>query len=222
MKITPLALSLVAVMGAASAHAGNDVNYGDPTASYRGIGIQQTNDATMVSGVFGTGQHIGQLEGTFGEGHAFSYRARYFNVDQASGFGVSFDLLGHHDDQTDALGGLVGVVQKFEVTPNIMVVPMLAAGYAEASLMLKQTEITADSVVVQPGVYIMYGFDAGHWLYANPKSTYVHELKKASAELEIGGGYMVLENASVGFKYDLSHFQGKTDHKGWVNAYYYF
>lgn len=200
-----------------------DVNYGDPTASYRGVGVQATDDAVTLSGVFGTGEHIASVDGTFAKGDNFSYRARYFNVDQVNGFGVSFDVLGSKGKDSESLAGLVGVVQKFEVTPQFLVVPMLSAGYGRMSVDVDDKfTVSETSFIAQPGIYFMYGFEAGHWLYANPKATYVKEMKEWTNELELGGGYMIRDDMSMGFKYEVSRFQGNTDQKAWANIYYYF
>lgn len=207
------------------------VNYGDPTASYRGLGIQRSNDYTQLSGVFGAGEHIASFDAGLGDnGSNYNYRGRYFNVDQDSGFGWSIDLLGSRDKtdtgETSNTALLGGLVQKFELTPNVMLVPMLAAGKSWLKTEQKRNnqniKSEQDSWIAQPGVYLMYGFDAGHWLYANPKATYINETKKWTQELEVGGGYMVTDSSSLGFKYEVSKYRGHTDSKGWVNYYLYF
>lgn len=199
----------------------SQVNYGDPTASYRGIGLQKSRDSYQASGVFGFGEHIASFDlGKNTKANSWDYRARYFNVDKDNGFGWSVDAIGSYGKDMSSNGLLAGLVQKFEITDNIMLVPMLAAGVVYAD---DKTNHQKDSTwVAQPGLYALYAFDAGHWLYANPKSTYVHEAKSWSAELELGGGYMTSDCTSVGFKYETSRFKGITDEKGWFNAYYYF
>ncbi|WP_407833141.1 hypothetical protein [Vibrio rotiferianus] len=72
---------------------------------------------------------------------------------------------------------MAGVVQKFQVTDAIIVVPMLYGGNTWMNAKVAGVKYNKDSLVGQAGVYAMYGFDAGHWLYANPKATYVKELK---------------------------------------------
>ncbi|CCN68715.1 hypothetical protein [Vibrio nigripulchritudo] len=197
----------------------NDVNYGDPTASYRGLGVQRTNDGTQASLVFGTGEHIASADfGLQDNGKDYNYRVRYFNVDQDNGFGLSVDFIGGKTSDTTSTGLLGGMVQKFELSPNVMLVPMLAAGKVGA----QDNGHQVDSWIAQPGLYAMYGFDAGHWLYANPKATYVYEAKDWTNEIELGGGYMLTDESSIGFKHELSIVNGKTDSKTWVNLYYYF
>lgn len=198
------AIALVLLSGSVMAE---DTNYGDPTASYRGLGVQRTNDGTQVSGVFGTGEHIASADfGLQDNGKDYNYRVRYFNVDQDNGFGVSVDLLGNNDS-TGLLGGMV---QKFALSDNVIIVPMLAAGM-----------VTSD-LVAQGGLYGMYAFDSGHWLYANPKTTYLSESKAWTKELELGGGYMLTDVSSLGFKYETKTLKGVSDRKAWVNLYYYF
>ncbi|WP_375750783.1 hypothetical protein [Vibrio sp. HN007] len=221
-SLLAIALTSLCLSGAVLANdTAEQVNYGDPTASYRGLGIQGSDDAYQAVGVFGFGEHIASFDlGKNTKTDSLDYRARYFNVDKDSGFGWSVDVLGSKGDKANSNGLMAGLVQKIQVTDNIIMVPMLAAGKVSGED--KTLNAKSSSWVAQPGLYAMYAFDAGHWLYANPKSTYVHDAKSWSAELELGGGYMTSDNTSVGFKYETSRFKGATDSKGWLNAYFYF
>ncbi|WP_095498625.1 hypothetical protein [Paraferrimonas haliotis] len=83
--------------------------------------------------------------------------------------------------------------------------------------------------LVQAGVYAMYAFDAGHWLYANPKSTYLFKAKEYVNQVEVGGGFMIAPQASIGFKVehtmdtkDAIGNKVKADTVTWLQANYYF
>ncbi|WP_162674546.1 hypothetical protein [Vibrio variabilis] len=104
---------------------------------------------------------------------------------------------------------MAGVVQKFDISDNVMLVPMMYAG----------TDLKYGGTLFQGGLYAMYGFDAGHWLYANPKTTFSSNASDWVGEVELGGGYMLMDNVSVGFKYEMKQ---QAENKGWVNAFYYF
>ncbi|MDK9777993.1 MULTISPECIES: hypothetical protein [unclassified Vibrio] len=223
------------------------VNYGDPTASYTGFGVEKDVSgnnkgvrSTFVYGLTenGTSQVMTAELGTNNFNGGIDYRARYFNIDQSSGFGWSIDAIGGYQKLTEKRDGITGydatntimagVVQKFQVTDAIIVVPMLYGGNTWMNAKVAGVKCNKDSLVGQTGVYAMYGFDAGHWLYANPKTTYVKELKGWSNQIEIGGGYMVAENMSVGFKVDTSQLNtsifGKhnSETKASLNYHYYF
>ncbi|WP_112479168.1 hypothetical protein [Vibrio variabilis] len=87
------------------------VNYGDPTASYSGVGIQRSSDFTNASFVYGGGSHILSLdvglsdhqpgdESSLGNPADAKYsgvalRAKYFNVNHDSGFGCLSTFLQH-------------------------------------------------------------------------------------------------------------------------------
>lgn len=224
------------------------INYGDPTASFTGFGVEKdvSGDNKGVRGTFvyglteGGTSHIVTAElGTDDFNGGIDYRARYFNVDQCSGFGWSIDGMGGYQSLTQKRDGvkghtanntlMAGVVQKFQVTDNIMVVPMLYGGNMWLNAKVNGFKENDSTLVAQGGIYTMYGFDAGHWIYANPKTTYVKEAKGFNNQIEIGGGYMIADNQSLGFKVDVSKFSKivdgvdpKTETKGSINYYYYF
>ncbi len=231
MKKVVLALSLAAAASAVLAE--DTVNYGDPLASYSGLGIQQSfardnMKNTTASFVYGGGSHIfsGDLGSNF-KGD-INYRARYFNVDQESGFGWSVDALGGKVKSSFGTSYnntvLAGVVQKFDITDSFIVVPMVYGGKAFINDKDKAgKKSNNDSWLGQGGVYVMYGFEAGHWVYANPKSTYLTSGKKWHNALELGAGYMLTENQSLGAKYELSKLEGsKSDSKATINYFFYF
>ncbi|MDO6762601.1 hypothetical protein [Agarivorans sp. 1_MG-2023] len=70
----------------------------------------------------------------------------------------------------------------------------------------------------------MYAFDDGQCLYANPKATYVSRAKDYIPQVEVGDGYMVLDNVSVGFKVEHTADSkvSKKDTVGWLQASMYF
>ncbi|MFA0605666.1 hypothetical protein AB4666_12930, partial [Vibrio amylolyticus] len=84
----------------------------------------------------------------------------------------------------------------------------------------------SESGLGQAGVYAMYGFDAGHWVYANPKTTYNVKSKEFLNQVEVGGGFMVLDNASIGAKLEYTaenkKLNVKNDSVAWLQANVYF
>lgn len=197
------------------------INYGDPTASFTTVGISRSGDVTQLNGMLGLGNNIFQLDlgvadkKTFDGKIDYNYRGRYFHV--TDGLGFSVDVLGDRNNTT----ALAGMIYKFQLTDNVMLFPMLSVGRTFSDETGKET---FKSTVYQAGLYGMYAFDAGHWLYANPKTTYVQQSKEWVTQVEIGGGFMVSDAVSVGFKVDHtaeSQFS-KQDTVGWLQANYYF
>jgi hypothetical protein len=228
MKKTLFTVALCAMTAGAFASnstlaetAGEDINYGDPTASFSTLGVSRSGDATQLNGMLGMGNNIFQLDlgiadKKTSEGKLYyNYRGRYFHV--TDGLGFSVDVLGDRNSTT----ALAGMIYKFQVTDNVMLFPMLSVGRTAADEAGKQT---FKSTVYQAGLYGMYAFDAGHWLYANPKSTYVQQAKEWVPQVEIGGGYMVSDVVSVGFKVEHTAETKylKKDTTGWLQANYYF
>ncbi|CAM4136318.1 hypothetical protein [Vibrio agarivorans] len=225
------------LLGDSSGSQEEKVNYGDPTASYTGLGLERAGSNSKVTGVWGMGEHI--ITGEVGYHHRdknVNFRGRYFNIDRDTNFGWSVDAMGHKakkDGVSDSsLVGLVGGLYKWQATDNIIIAPMLYAGYGSLSVEGKQDgdkkKYSRSSGLIQTGVYGMYGFEAGHWLYANPKTTYIENAPmKASErfqnEIELGAGFMVSDNQSLGVKYTVSKLGSKkTETQGAVNYYLYF
>lgn len=187
----------------------------------RALGVSRSGDATQINGMLGMGNNIFQLDlgladkKTYDDKLDYNYRARYFHV--TDGLGVSVDVLGDRNSTT----ALAGLIYKFQVTDNVMLFPMFSVGRTSADEVGKET---FKSTVYQAGLYGMYAFDAGHWLYANPKSTYVQQTKEWVPQVEIGGGYMVSDVVSVGFKVEHTAETKylKKDTTGWLQANYYF
>ncbi|MGF1748567.1 hypothetical protein [Vibrio cionasavignyae] len=205
-----------------------DVNYGDPTASFTTLGVSRAGDATQLNGMLGLGNNIFQLDvgladkKTVNDKLDYNYRARYFHV--TDGLGFSVDVLG----DTASTTALAGMIYKYQVTDNVLVFPMLSVGRTSADIKEQPTTNTLpyklNSTIYQAGLYGMYAFDAGHWLYANPKSTYIDHAREWVAQVEIGGGYMLSETISVGFKVEHTAESGISlkDTTGWLQANYYF
>ncbi|MCL9774146.1 hypothetical protein [Vibrio methylphosphonaticus] len=202
-----------------------DINYGDPTASFSTLGLSRSGDATQINGMLGFGANIFQLDvgvadkKTVDDKIAYNYRARYFHV--TDGLGFSVDVLGDRDSTT----ALAGMIYKFEITDNFLLFPMLSIGRTHVDE--KNTHAVTDkqdSNIYQAGLYGMYAFDARHWLYANPKSTYVQRASEWLTQIEVGGGYMVTDSVSVGFKVEHTAESdiSRKDTTGWVQANYYF
>lgn len=250
MKKTLLAVALVSTFAANAAYldeetgetvvpenpellgepAQEKVNYGDPTASFKGFGLT-TGSKGFKQGnfVYGSGDHIFSGDvGTSGD-KDITYRARYFNIDRETNIGWSVDVLGdykNHDGvKTSSNAFLAGGLYKMDFG-NIIVAPMAYAGYATGDTQRKDepgSKLKADSYLGQAGVYAMYGFEAGHWLYVNPKTTYAFKDKNFNNQIEVGGGFMVTDSSSLGFKSELSKYgKDKTDFLNTVNYYVYF
>ncbi|WP_428775290.1 hypothetical protein [Vibrio sp.] len=240
MKKSLLALIIAATSaGAMAADVQEEkVNYGDPTASFSMLGGAVNKDKVQLNTMYGMGEHI--FQGDLGystdkdtpSDKKFDYRVRYFNV--TDGLGFSADVLGNAD-KTTAMGGMI---YKFDLTPQAMVFPMLSLGRQfvhDGADKSTHVGLNSDSNVAQVGVYAMYAFEAGHWLYANPKTTYVFEAEENINQVEVGGGYMVADAASVGFKVEYTgEIKGtakngigagntqKEDTVFWLNAATYF
>ncbi len=114
-----------------------------------------------------------------------------------------------------------------------MIFPMMGVGKTQVNNKIGRAD-ESSSNIVQPGVYAMYAFDAGHWLYANPKMT--HTLSKPNGfgakdkydantwEVELGGGYMINDWSSAEFKIEhkfanntsINGVKGKDDTTAWI------
>ena len=71
----------------------------------------------------------------------------------------------------------------------------------------------------------MYGFDAGHWVYVNPKATYIAAAKDTVIQVKMGGGFMVSDSVSLGVKVDCTakgSLMTEDDTTTWVQANIYF
>ncbi|USD67854.1 porin family protein [Vibrio sp. SCSIO 43136] len=228
MKKLALTLPLIAVLSApAFAEEAQDVNYGDPTASYTGLGMSRGADATQFNGIYGMGSHIFTADVTVADKKddltgQVSARGRYFHVTE--GLGYSLDIIGNKA----MTGAIAGAMYKFQVTPNIMLFPMAGIGYAATEFTYEDTKVSESSMMNQVGAYAMYAFDNGNWVYANPRTTYINEAKTRFNEVTLGGGMMIAPQASLGLKVEhvLNDTALKMDKKDatsvWVNANYYF
>lgn len=203
------------------------VNYGDPTASFTTLGVSASENVTQLNGMMGLGSNIFQLDiSTDNKTGDLSGRGRYFHV--TDGLGYSVDVIGDKDNQT-VLGG---VIYKWQVNDNVSVFPMLSVGATQSKRFDENGKATKkydSSNLVQAGVYAMYGFDAGHWVYANPKTTYHVKNEAFINQVEVGGGYMLMDNVSVGAKVEYTDAikdklgnKTKSDTVGWIQANYYF
>ncbi len=235
-NLTKSALLLASLGAVAFAHADEDVNYGDPTASFTMAGASVQENGYQFNGMYGAGSHILQadLGATTKKGEeGINGRGRYFYV--TDGLGYSVDMIANRADNftdgavntTMALGG---AIYKIGLTDNIMVFPMLSAGAMQADVAGVKSY---NSSLVQAGVYAMYAFNAGHWLYANPKvtTTFDEDFNNAAghsgsaAEIEVGGGYMIGAASSVGFKLEHSFAASsklKDNTTAWIQGSLYF
>ncbi|MGV2990636.1 hypothetical protein ACE1OE_23750 [Vibrio sp. E150_011] len=239
MKKSILAIALTAITFgsvAAEAEKAEDINYGDPTASFSTLGVSTSGDKTQVNSMVGFGANIFQLDVTVDNKNirrdTTGYRARYFHV--TDGLGVSVDVLGEMGSKSSTTA-LAGLIYKIPLNDNVMIFPMLSLGYTDFGTPQPTSgengDIKDGSVLYQGGIYAMYGFDAGHWLYANPKVTHIKETSANVPQVEVGGGYMVSDSVSLGFKVEYtaeykvrqgSSQVNKADTVGWLQASYYF
>ncbi|WP_028771908.1 hypothetical protein [Shewanella waksmanii] len=228
MKKSLTSVALISLLTATSAFANEEaakeeVNYGDPTASFTTVGVSASKDVTQLNGMMGLGSNIFQLDiSRNNKSGDLSGRGRYFHV--TDGLGYSVDVIGDENNQT-VLGGLI---YKFQVTDNISIFPMLSAGGTQNKRIGEKDKYDR-SGLAQAGVYAMYGFDAGHWLYVNPKTTYHFKDKTFTNQVEVGGGFMLLDNVSVGAKVEYTGevknkhgFNMPEDTVTWIQANYYF
>ncbi|MFA0605667.1 hypothetical protein [Vibrio amylolyticus] len=230
MKKSAIAILIALTTGSAFAETEKteDVNYGDPTASFTTVGVSASDKTTQLNGMIGLGSNIFQLDlGRSNKEGDLSYRGRYFHV--TDGLGYSLDVLGSENtiegqkDKETSNTVLAGFIYKIKATDNISVFPMLSAGYTKTDI--KNNKVS-ESGLGQAGVYAMYGFDAGHWVYANPKTTYNVKSKEFLNQVELGGGFMVLDNASIGAKLEYTaenkKLNVKNDSVAWLQANVYF
>ncbi|GEA59476.1 hypothetical protein [Vibrio comitans] len=223
MKKLLIGLAIASACGGAMANEkeGEAVNYGDPTASFSSLGVSASENSTQLNGMIGLGSNIFQLDlGVDNKSGDMNYRGRYFHV--TDGLGYSVDVLGDKDNTT----ALAGAIYKFQATDNIMLFPMASIGYTTSDA--ADGKAKSESALGQLGLYGMYGFDAGHWIYANPKATYHEQSKEWIPQIEVGGGYMILDNASIGAKVEYTgesskkNLVNKEDTVAWLQASYYF
>ncbi|MCJ2377185.1 hypothetical protein LNL84_10125 [Vibrio sp. ZSDZ34] len=226
--ITVLSLSSVSAQSLDT----DEVNYGDPTASFSTLGASRGENSTMLNFQAGFGANIFQIDYGFNDKSlskdpnkegSQNYRARAFHVTE--GLGFSATVVGSQNaDDTKSDAVFVGALYKFELTDNILLFPMLDAGRSYGTVRHNGELIDNNSNIVQPGLYAMYAFDDGHWLYANPKAQYNVAAKEWVPQAEIGGGYMVSDSISVGFRLDHTGESKitKEDTKLMIQGNYYF
>ncbi|MDN2480847.1 hypothetical protein [Vibrio agarivorans] len=220
MKKLLLAFAIMSSCGIVYGQETETVNYGDPTASFSSLGVSGTEGKFQVNGMVGLGKHIFQLDlGYDKDTDKGNYRGRYFHVTE--GLGYSVDVLGDKDSTT----GLAGVIYKMDITDNISLFPMASVGYTSAK---DDKGAKSESALAQAGLYGMYAFDSGHWVYANPKATYHEQSKEWLPQFEVGAGYMIMDNASIGTKVEYTAESSKkglvkeSDTVAWLQANYYF
>lgn len=226
MKILIVVLSLTALLSTNAVFATEavkeEVNYGDPTASFSTLGLSANEDVTQLNGMMGVGSNIYSFDlNRNNHSGDLSGRVRYFHV--TDGLGYSVDVIGDADNQT-VLGGLI---YKFKINDNISIFPMLSAGGMQTKRPNENDKYDRSSLV-QAGVFAMYGFDDGHWIYANPKTTYHVKDKQFINQVEVGGGFMLFDNVSIGAKVEYTAERTtdlgilKADTVTWLQANYYF
>lgn len=229
MKRSTVAVLITLASGSALAEIQTEepVNYGDPTAIFSTVGVSASENSTQLNGMVGLGSNIFSLDlGRDNKSGDLNYRGRYFHVTE--GLGYSVDIIGSeksftdHTDKSKSNTALAGLMYKMQLTDNVSVYPMLSAGYTKTKFKGEKQE----SALGQVGIYAMYGFDAGHWVYVNPKSTYNVKQKEFIHQVEIGGGLMVLDNVSIGTKIEYtaknSELKIKEDTVAWLQANIYF
>ncbi|PSU46238.1 hypothetical protein C9J12_19405 [Photobacterium frigidiphilum] len=245
MKQSILAIATVAVLSfnvsaanvAAQDQVKEDINYGDPTASFSTLGVSASKDHTQLNGMYGVDSNIFSLDlgvknktDDKGKGGDVNYRGRYFHVTDDLGYSV--DVLGgatHYEsgDKSTSNAVLAGLIYKFQVTNNISVFPMASLGYTRIDADTLGIDTKETDTLFQGGLYAMYSFDDGHWLYVNPKVTHMSKANTNLAQVEAGGGFMVADKVSVGAKVEYTAKNtklnmDKDDTVAWLQANYYF
>ncbi|GLP95703.1 hypothetical protein [Paraferrimonas sedimenticola] len=215
MKLNTVSTKLIALgLFATAATAVNaaeqkeeQVNYGSPTAIYTSGGVSLADGHVQGNFNIGAGQHmffadVGHKKtanpATGKSEHNIDYRARYFFLTESGKAGLSIESLGDNFSNTTMAGGLLA----FNLTDAISIYPMAYVGKQtnKYAVTLEDGTSFKDSNVANVGLYAMYAFEAGHWLYANPRAMYVQEAKETVPQLEAGLGYMVRDNMSVGLR----------------------
>lgn len=210
-------------------------NYGDPTNAYTGLSVGQSfngdRDVMAQAGFKALGGNnillaeLGSIsERNISGSKPLSIRARYFYIHQTGlGFNLDYKSAGNDNDYDWKTSTLVaGVNYKFDVTDQFLVMPMLNFGRADVAI---NGLVSEKSDVTQAGAYFMYGFQAGHWVYANPTYTYLSEPRDYMTALEVGAGIMLTSNTSMGLKNETQFSGGmndKTENRTTIQASIYF
>ncbi|GLP96036.1 hypothetical protein [Paraferrimonas sedimenticola] len=223
-----------------------DINYGDPTAVYKSVGVSVSNsNAVQGNLIYGAGKNVVMADLTSqykdakkGDGSkGINYRARYFYVND--GLGASVDLIGTHNQNIDSTQAVAGLMYKMQITDNFMFFPMLNAGVQQDKYKIPGSE-TYQTGIIQPAFFAMYAFDEGHWLYLNPRYTIATNKREevlegdkfdaGTLQIELGGGYMLNEWSALEVKVEhtvanktvtLGQKQ-KDDTVGWLKYSIYF
>ncbi|MGV2986584.1 hypothetical protein ACE1OE_02985 [Vibrio sp. E150_011] len=203
MKKSILAITLAAIsmnVFSADNNEAEQQNYGDPTTIYTMLGGSFSENSAQANVTIGGGQNLFFGDLGIDKDNTVDYRFRYFRLNEAGNAGWSIETLGDDNINTVMAGG----VYKFEISDHFSLFPMLYGGAmtSKHAIGSKDGSISSfkDSTVLNGGLYALYAFDEGHWLYANPRAHYVHEARETIPQLEIGGGYMVNDDISVGFR----------------------
>ncbi|MGY5453015.1 hypothetical protein ACVFI8_19060 [Agarivorans sp. MS3-6] len=227
MIVTLLTLSANAAF--ANDKIEEEINYGDPTASFSTVGLSASENTTQLNGMAGFGKNIFSLDlARDNKSGDLNYRGRYFHV--TDGLGYSVDVLGDKDSTT----ALAGAIYKMQLNDNISIFPMASLGYTSGNksnvpdieLASNDKQQQEGSTLGQLGIYAMYAFDNGNWLYANPKSTYHVRHNEFINQIEMGGGIMVTDYASVGAKVEYTaenkNLRLQADTVVWLQGNVYF
>lgn len=233
IKKTTMAILIALASGSAFAEKQNEenINYGDPTASFSTVGVSASKDSTQLNGMMGFGSNIFLLDlGRDNKSGDLNYRGKYFHVTE--GLGYSVDIIGSEKSaegsnaSSNSNTALAGLIYKMQLTDNISIFPMASVGYTQTKFKYQNNTKSESSALGQVGLYAMYGFDAGHWVYINPKSTYNVKQKEFIHQVEIGAGLMVLDNASIGTKIEYTakntELKTKEDTVAWLQGNIYF
>ncbi|EEX93778.1 hypothetical protein VIOR3934_00275 [Vibrio orientalis CIP 102891 = ATCC 33934] len=202
--------------GVATSH---QINNGDPLAARKSFGLSRAYDATRIRGAYGEDAHLFTLDFGFNNKRQRNYQVEYTYLSD-SDQGVSIEFLGSDGDDRNGFGSTVSYAQKLTLHDNVMIVPKVGIGSLFGRLKDGKTNTDADSVILKSSLHTMYSFDSGHWLYAKPQTAYINHANAWSSNLELGGGYMLNDHTSVGFKYDITHFKGHSEAKGWFEISY--
>lgn len=218
MRKRVLSLALLSSFALATEKQEEDINYGDPMASFKTVGISAGNEGAQLNTMAGFGSNIFQLDVTLKDtkqDKGYSYRGRYFHI--TDGLGYSLDIMGGEskDKASSATDRnqmvLAGLMTKWAVTDQFWVFPMVSVGHSMAEKDYSKEEVNTE--VARAGAYVMYAFEAGHWLFAEPSITHsFRDPKNVSYDtydrnqvaVDIGGGYMLNEWSAAEFKIEHS------------------
>ena len=128
-KVAIATVITATTFGSLANEKAEELNYGDPTASFSTVGVSRADGQTQLNTMMGfDGGHIISADIRVANKKPddnkidYNYRFRYFKVND--GLGYSVDVVGNRNSTT----ALAGAIYKFQVNDNISISPMLSVG----------------------------------------------------------------------------------------------